>query len=88
MLSHSRWRVYHKCDALRNLVSFVQFKTREKHPGGAPPWVFLTCSEGFFMYSIDFLNDNHFVTKIEFMKEFPNFLGEQGFLIFIPVRIH
>lgn len=40
------------------------------------------------MYSIDFLNDNHFVTKIEFMKEFPNFLGEQGFLIFIPARIH
>ena len=77
------------CDALRNLVSFVQFKTREKHSSMCytPPWVFFTCSEGSFMYSIDFFNYNHFVTKIEFMKEFANFLGEQGFLIFIPVRV-
>ena len=23
-----------KCDALRDLVPFIQFKKREKHPGG------------------------------------------------------
>ena len=28
------------CDALRDLVSFVQFKKREKHP--TPPWMFFT----------------------------------------------
>ena len=42
------------CDALRNLVPFVQFKKREKHPwrsvilacnftkSNTPPWVFFT----------------------------------------------
>ena len=35
------------CGALRNLVPFVQFKKREKHPWRSvnfrtPPWVFFT----------------------------------------------
>ena len=36
------------CDALRDLISLVQFKKREKHPwrsfkSSTPPWVFFTC---------------------------------------------
>ena len=82
LLSHSRWRVYHvmRCAIWYHLYNL-------KHVKNTPPWVFFTCSEGSFMYSIDFFNYNHFVTKIEFMKEFANFLGEQGFLIFILVRV-
>ena len=43
------------CDALRDLVPFVQFKKREKYPGrsvtkiNTPPWVgsrFLNCANG------------------------------------------
>ena len=37
------------CDGLRDLVPFVQFKKREKHPwrndtfrSNTPPWVFFT----------------------------------------------
>ena len=33
------------CDALRDLIPFVQFKKREKHPWtkiNTPPWVFFT----------------------------------------------
>ena len=32
MLRHVILQCNHKCDALRDLVSFVQFKKREKHP--------------------------------------------------------
>ena len=42
----------HKCDALRDLVAFVQFKKREKHPWRSvdfskfDPWNLQTKAEG------------------------------------------
>ena len=56
------------CDALRNLLPFVQFKKREKHPwknatfskvsgcnfttGNTPPWVFFTFFKLYKRYQI------------------------------------
>ena len=34
--------INHKCDVLRDLVPFLQFKKREKHQINTPPWVFFT----------------------------------------------
>ena len=31
-LFHFRTKIFYNCDALRNLVPFVQFKKRKKHP--------------------------------------------------------
>ena len=49
-----------KCDALHDLVPFVQFKKREKHPWrsvnftkiNTPPWVFLTFFKLYEWYQI------------------------------------
>ena len=51
-----------KCDALRNLVPFVQFKKREKHPwrsvtfskvaGNIPLWVFFKFLKLYKRYQI------------------------------------
>ena len=49
------------CDALRDLVPFVQFKKREKHPwrnvnlstkSNAPPWMFFTFFKLYKWYQI------------------------------------
>ena len=45
----------HICDALRDLVAFVQLKKREKHPWRSvktPPWVFFTFFKLYKCYQI------------------------------------